>query len=72
MTNDRVSLRDAADLLNLDRSRLLRLGRSLRLAPQDACLPREVIHRARTEVDDERRYRVVMDRLLEGIRTERT
>jgi hypothetical protein len=67
VTDGRRSLRDAADALGLDSLRLFRLGRYLHLAPGDKCLPAEVVDRASTEADGERRYRVVLDWLLASL-----
>lgn len=70
VTHERVSLRDAADALDIERERLFRLGRYLRLAPGDRCIPRDVIVRARTETDKEKRYRVVLEWVLGDVRGE--
>ncbi len=64
MTYERLNLRQTADVLALDRLRLFRLGRHLRLTPGDPCIPLSVIARARAEDDEEGRYRVVLDWLL--------
>lgn len=67
MTQDLISLRDTADLLELDPLRLLRLAHYLHLAPRDQCLPSDVVDRARAEADGETRYRIVLDWLLEHL-----
>jgi hypothetical protein len=63
-TDDRLNLRQAADILALDRLRLFRLGHHLRLTPGDPCIPASVIARACAEDDEETRYRLVLEWLL--------
>jgi hypothetical protein len=63
-----LSLRDVADLLELDRIRLFRLGRILYLTPGDQCIPPSVIAKAKLETESERRYAVVRTWLLESYR----
>ena len=58
------NLRDTAEALQLDQTRLYRLGRQLRLAPGDPCIPLPVIVQARAELDDELRYRSILQWLL--------
>jgi hypothetical protein len=67
VTHDRLSLRDAADALELERVRLFRLGHYLHLAPGDPCLSPEVILRAYAEPEAEQRYHVVLDWLLDHL-----
>jgi hypothetical protein len=67
VTRDYISLRDTADVLELDPLRLFRLGRYFHLAPGDACLPYDVIILAQDENNGEKRYRMVLERLLEQI-----
>ncbi|HLJ69455.1 MAG TPA: hypothetical protein VKX16_19040 [Chloroflexota bacterium] len=64
MTQDHFSLSQAAEILALERLRLIRLGHHLRLAPGDPCIPRAVIDRARHEPEAETRYRHVLEWLL--------
>lgn len=67
MAHDRVSLRDAADALELDPLRLVRLAHYLHLAPRDECLPADLISQASSEMDRERRYGIVLEWLLEHL-----
>ena len=62
---DQFNLRQAADALDLDRLRLIRLGHHLHLAPGDPCIPTFVIQHARTEEGEEQRYRLILSWLLE-------
>jgi hypothetical protein len=64
---DRVSLRDAADILELEHVRLVRLAHYLHLAPRDEYIPSEVVMRASGEEDGERRYAMVLEWLLEHL-----
>jgi hypothetical protein len=59
------SLNEAADALLLERVRLIRLGRYFKLAPGDKCLPADVIARASFHVDEDTRYRILLDWLLQ-------
>jgi hypothetical protein len=72
MTRDCLSLREAADELELDSSRLARLGRYLRIVPGDRCLPADLVTRAKAEADAEARYRAVLKWLLEDLQGGRT
>jgi hypothetical protein len=65
LTQDRLSLRDTADALELGSVRLLRLGRYLHIVPGDKCIPVDVVIRAKAEADGEQRYRMVLGWLLE-------
>jgi hypothetical protein len=67
-TRDWLSLRQAAEALELEPQRLYRLGRYLRLAPGDPCLPPAVVARARAETGDEERYSAILDWLLGRLR----
>lgn len=67
-----VSLREAADELGLESVRLLRLGRYLRLAPGDRCIPLDVIVRVEAEADGEKRYRMVLKWLLDHLQSDGT
>jgi hypothetical protein len=64
VSNERMSLRDAADALDIPLTRLFRLGHYLGLASTDARIPLDVIARAAGEVDTERRYQIIRDWLL--------
>ena len=70
LTQDRLSLRDTADALELESARLLRLGRYLHMTPGDKCIPDDVISRAKAEADGEQRYRMVLGWLLEQFAVE--
>src|SRR5579864_6864476 len=72
LTSDRLTLRQTADALTLDRLRLFRLGHYLKLAPSDPCIPVDVMVRARAEENEERRYRVILDWILGRVETERS
>jgi len=64
LTEELLSLRDAAAMLDLATPRVYRLGRYLHMAPGDQCLPLDVIAQARAEPDPETRYRIVLEWLL--------
>jgi hypothetical protein len=63
-----LSLRETANALDLDTQRVLRLGRYLCISTGDQCLPPDVVTRARSELDCEQRYRMVLEWLLENPR----
>jgi hypothetical protein len=65
-----VNLRDAAAALDLPAVRLLRLGRYLGLPPGEPCLPVDVVERAGAADDDDARYQIVLDWLINRPRTE--
>jgi hypothetical protein len=69
IAQDCLSLAATADALNLERLRMQRLGRYLRIDPGRRCVPLEVITEARQNEDSERRYRFVLDWLLQSMRT---
>jgi hypothetical protein len=71
MTRELLSLRETADELEIETLRLYRLGRYLRIAPGDPCLPSGVISRAKAETAGERRYRIVLDWLLGNLPSSR-
>lgn len=58
------SINDAADMLDLDRMRVQRLGRYLHLTPADRCIPDTVIECARSQANQDERYHILLDWLL--------
>lgn len=61
-----LSLRDTADLLELDHVRLVRLGRWFHLAPGDPCIPKDIVLDARA-AEPESRYRRVLSWLQDNV-----
>jgi hypothetical protein len=68
IARDALNLGDTADALHLDRQRLQRLGHYLRISSGDRCIPLSVVIEAQAQEDEEKRYRVVLDWLLENVR----
>lgn len=65
---DRLSLHQVAEALQIEPIRLYRLGRHFRRAPGDPCVPRSVIERARAETETETRYHLILEWFLTQVR----
>jgi hypothetical protein len=72
VTHDYVSVRDAADALELDRLRLFRLARYMGRAPGDRCIPCDVISRAIAKEDAEERYQLLLAWFLKRLQGDRS
>jgi hypothetical protein len=66
MISPSFTLRDAALALDVPTTRLLRLGRYLRIPSSEACLPPDVVIQAGLESDADDRYRVILHWLTEA------
>jgi hypothetical protein len=64
VSEDLVSLHQAAAMLDLPTVRVYRLGHYLRYAPTDPCLPRDLLAHAARVPDNDLRYRILLDGLL--------
>lgn len=65
-----LTLRETADVLEIEPWRVSRLGRYLNIDPAAKCVPCPEVERMRQASDMESRYRALLHWLLEGVRAD--